>query len=270
MQRAIRSLSGIGTAAYVIQPQVLEFARLPIDQTVLIRVHRGSKRLRRHGKEWLVNAGEVVLIPAGQAFDVTNLMPGQGAYEAAWLAWDHELVMEHAERFSKRPQPHAVHLLGRLEPAFAEAFDQVHAMLAEGTQLPHAIARHRMAELLHWLDLHGAGISPARPATASSRVRLLLAAAPDRRWSAPDIARQLAMSEATLRRHLAAEGVSLTEILVDVRMSHALTLLQTTDRPISQIALDTGYESASRFAVRFRQRFGFAPTAVRGHQRQTA
>jgi AraC-like DNA-binding protein len=59
----------------------------------------------------------------------------------------------------------------------------------------------------------------------------------------------------------------LSELLVDVRMSLALTLLQATSLPVTQIAMNAGYESPSRFAVRFRQRFGFAPTAVRGHQR---
>ena len=35
----------------------------------------------------------------------------------------------------------------------------------------------------------------------------------------------------------------------------------------AEIAFAVGYESPSRFAIRFRQRFGFAPTAVRGHER---
>lgn len=268
MQRTIHSRHGVGTAAYVIQPQALEFARLPIDQALLIRVHRGSKRLRWKGGEWVIHAGEAALIAAGQAFDVANLVPDQGAYESAWLAWDPDLLADHAERFPQRQTAEGVHLLGRLEAAFNAAFEQAHAMLSADSLLPHAIARHRIAELLHWLDHHGAGPKPARAAKSSSRVRQLLAAAPDRRWSAAEIAERLAMSEATLRRRLAAEGVSLSELLVDVRMSYTLTLLQTSDRPISQIALETGYESPSRFAVRFRQRFGFAPTAVRGHQRQ--
>lgn len=74
------------------------------------------------------------------------------------------------------------------------------------------------------------------------------------------------MSEATLRRRLAEEDRSFSEMTIDVRMAHALSL-QSTDRSVTQIAFDAGYESASRFAVRFRKRFGFAPTAVRGHQR---
>ncbi|MNH37503.1 DNA-binding transcriptional regulator AraC [compost metagenome] len=55
--------------------------------------------------------------------------------------------------------------------------------------------------------------------------------------------------------------------MIDVRMNSALTLLQSTDWPISAIAQHVGYESSSRFAERFRKRFGFAPTAIRGHQR---
>ena len=50
-------------------------------------------------------------------------------------------------------------------------------------------------------------------------------------------------------------------------MSFAMTLLQSTDHPIAHIAAQVGYESPSRFAVRFRDRFGFAPTVVRGHRR---
>jgi AraC-like DNA-binding protein len=46
----------------------------------------------------------------------------------------------------------------------------------------------------------------------------------------------------------------------------ALTLLQVTDRPVSDIACQVGYDCASRFADRFKKRFGFSPRAVRDAQ----
>ena len=95
----------------------------------------------------------------------------------------------------------------------------------------------------------------------------MLSARLDGEWSSDAVARSLAMSEATLRRRLAAEGVTLRELIADVRMASALVLLQATSRPVSEIASAVGYDSPSRFAVRFRGRFGFAPTAVRGHAR---
>ena len=63
------------------------------------------------------------------------------------------------------------------------------------------------------------------------------------------------------------EGVSLREVLTDIRMTHAMGLLQSSNMSVSAIAASAGFESQSRFAIRFRSRFGFPPTAVRG-QRQ--
>ena len=92
----------------------------------------------------------------------------------------------------------------------------------------------------------------------------MIGAAPEKNWISKDIAESLAMSEATFRRKLADEGQSFTEILVDARMTLALILLQVTDVSISEIAYQVGYESASRFSVRFKKRFGFSPTEMRG------
>lgn len=71
------------------------------------------------------------------------------------------------------------------------------------------------------------------------------------------------MSEATLRRRLAEDGRTFRDILAEQRMSTALSLLQTTTLPVSQVAEAVGYRSASRFAARFRTRFGVLPSDVR-------
>jgi AraC-like DNA-binding protein len=130
------------------------------------------------------------------------------------------------------------------------------------------VARQRVLEVMHWLLEEGIALrsSPQNP-SLSAKVRALIAGRLEHAWTADRVAADLALSEATLRRRLAAEGTSLTELLVDARMAAALTLLQATTQPVSHIALSVGYESPSRFAVRFRERFGFAPTAVRGHER---
>lgn len=103
--------------------------------------------------------------------------------------------------------------------------------------------------------------------TTAARVRALLARRLDRDWLASDVAHELAMSERTLRRRLASEEQSFANLLVDARMSWALTLLQASSQPVSDVASAVGDAAPSRFAVRFRQRFGFPPSAIRGHQR---
>jgi AraC-like DNA-binding protein len=70
-----------------------------------------------------------------------------------------------------------------------------------------------------------------------------------------------------LRRKLAAEGTAFRDLVQDVRMVHALSLLQNTDVPVLHVALAAGYASASRFTARFRTRFGYLPTDIRGQNR---
>ena len=77
------------------------------------------------------------------------------------------------------------------------------------------------------------------------------------------ILKALALGETTLRRHLAAEGTSFSEILAGARLGYALLLLQSSERSVVQIAQDVGYQSPSRFAARFRARFGVPPSELR-------
>ena len=97
----------------------------------------------------------------------------------------------------------------------------------------------------------------------SDRLRSLIASAPDRDGRAAEACGALGVSEATLRRHLAAEGTSFSAVLADVRMGVALTLLQGSGLAVNRVALEVGYACASRFARRFRKRFGLAPSDLR-------
>jgi AraC-like DNA-binding protein len=52
-------------------------------------------------------------------------------------------------------------------------------------------------------------------------------------------------------------------LLMEMRMGQALRLLQSTDMSIVQVSFSVGYESPSKFAGRFKSRFGFAPSSLR-------
>jgi|LNAP01.1.fsa_nt_gb AraC-like DNA-binding protein len=111
------------------------------------------------------------------------------------------------------------------------------------------------------LSLQERNIVFARPSAPGLAERLtqLLAKEPEKYWTAALVARELAVSEATLRRRLAEEGISFSAILTEIRMHHAMMLLQTTHFSISQIADACGYRAISRFSRRFKSRFGFSP-----------
>lgn len=95
------------------------------------------------------------------------------------------------------------------------------------------------------------------------RLSKLLRDAPDQGWTAKVASDALAMSESTLRRRLRQEGVRFEQLLLDIRMHHALMLIQTTHWGLAQVADACGYKSVSRFSERFRYRFGNSPAQLR-------
>jgi AraC-like DNA-binding protein len=97
----------------------------------------------------------------------------------------------------------------------------------------------------------------------SAQVRQLIMLSPAQAWSVSRVAKMLFLGESTLRRRLQQESQSFRQIVEEVRMAHALGQLQTTSRPIGEIAQNSGYQSGSRFTARFRQHYGLLPKHVR-------
>lgn len=257
----------IGASARIVQYNRLRYANILINRPVLILVERGTKVLRTGDEEWIVPAGGCIALAQGETFDVINAAEGEAAYEARWIAFEPETVAAFAAGSGTgRPFPRAF-TVDRPHRSFHDAFADCAQAIVEPDSIPAEIARHRLGELLLWLDLAGGRFALPRAAGFSDRVRDLISAEPHADWTSADLCRALAVSEATLRRKLSAENWSFQALLIDVRMSIAMQLLQSTALSILRIAEAVGYDSQSRFAARFRARFGFAPSAIRGHLR---
>lgn len=133
----------------------------------------------------------------------------------------------------------------------------------DASRVSDRVLKHRLVGLL--LALADRGIVFARPARQSvgDHLRMLLCDTPGHPWTTAQAGRALAMSEATLRRRLAAEQLRFESLLLEVRMHHAMALLQTTDWNIASVAQACGYQAHGRFTLRFRERFGCSPSQVR-------
>jgi len=66
-----------------------------------------------------------------------------------------------------------------------------------------------------------------------------------------------------LRRFKAVTGLPPHAYLTQCRLSHAKEMIETTRRPIADIAWSFGYKDASRFAALFKRQFGAPPGAFR-------
>jgi AraC-like DNA-binding protein len=78
------------------------------------------------------------------------------------------------------------------------------------------------------------------------------------------IAESLAMSKRSLQRLLAEQGLSYSQMLAEARQRLAVDWLETTDKPVGEIAFDLGYRDSSNFSRAFRREVGMTPRAFRG------
>ncbi|MFS7195268.1 helix-turn-helix transcriptional regulator [Rahnella inusitata] len=271
MVRKIKVTPGIGSTSLLIQHSELFIQDVYIDKPQLLLIQNGSMTVHYQHQEVSLQTGEMLVLNSGQTLGLTHQLSENGPFSCAIMAWDNALLTDaglHTPAF-KPPLITVDHLqvIPHVPGAFRQSFIDTHNAILWHHGLPAPITRHRMLEQLLWLSQLGVRYSLQHSESMTQRVRELLVNNLHKAFTAAEVAEQLMMNEVMLRRRLAAENSVLRNLMIDVRMTHALRLLQCTDLAISHIAHQVGYESGSRFAERFRKRFGFAPTAIRGHLR---
>jgi len=98
----------------------------------------------------------------------------------------------------------------------------------------------------------------------SARVRrAILEALPDGEPAAPTIAKQLGMSERSLRRALANEGQSFSALVEAVRKERAARLIAEPSATLAEVAFSLGFSELSAFSRAFKRWYGRAPSEVR-------
>jgi AraC-like DNA-binding protein len=85
-----------------------------------------------------------------------------------------------------------------------------------------------------------------------------------------EVARKLAMSQRTLTRRLASEGLTFTGVLNALRSDLAKRHLADRSLSISEIAWLLGYRDVSTFSTAHKRRTGMTPQASRRHLQRKA
>lgn len=265
--RTVTTRPNIGTAVRTIQRNARRFTRVLVEQPSLILVRQGTLAIHLGNASWTIEEGEAVALAATATYDIAYHPSVTGLYDEQWLHWEPALIQAFAERAGPGDAARSARPLSRPGGPFLSSFSQAfEAMDCPAQLVPDAVAECRMTEVLLWLSHHGVRFAPGGHCDASTelRIRRLFLSAIDQGWNEREVAAHLGISASTLRRQLSGEGTSFREVLTDARMSFAERLLRTTGHSVGAIALQVGYDSASRFAIRFRKRFGFPPSAARG------
>lgn len=209
-------------------------------------------------------AGDVFVLPAGQAFDAVN-MPSEanGLYESLLVD-----VTEVPRWILEMPGARAA--AGGFDlrvPLGAELVDALgHAAISLGaSEHAGALADHRLAEVLILLRKAPAAACLFAQSLAE-RAAWLVAGSPSKRWTAEALGRELGVGASTLRRKLGAQGTSLRQVMASARMQLAHEMLARGEGNISDAAGIAGYASRSHFARRFVSVYGATPSEVRLRQ----
>ena len=82
-----------------------------------------------------------------------------------------------------------------------------------------------------------------------------------------DLGAEMQLSKVQLYRKVKAmTGKTPAELLKEMRMQRAYTLLQQTDKTISEVATEVGFAVPGYFSTCFKKQFGILPTELRGEQ----
>ncbi|WP_437767834.1 AraC family transcriptional regulator [Sorangium sp. So ce281] len=259
-----------------------------LSRPLVVLILDGAKRIFLDGPDGntrlVAREGQILLVPQGIPLELVNEPdPERGAYRSFTI----ELLSEVDERLQRRYPTLCVqrglggfeadrpHLLRSAMPSIQALIHLVNTLLLPGA---HALLiEHRLEDLILTLLLqHREQLDEARAASSTLAldptlaVRALVRRDPARAWAAPEVARALGVSDATLRRRLGAKGVSFRALLWKERLDLAKALLRSGRHGVLEVATACGYDSASRFAEQFRRSEGVSPSEYRARHRASA
>lgn len=233
------------------------------DTPLLVVPLAGLKRLHVGGRCHECAPGSFLMVHRALSFDIENIPDSRAPYRAFAVAFPWRVLELARAMVARHPRLTAVSAcevsLGELDGIS----NAVSEYLDTEQDSPIALDHRALGLLLALVQTgHDAFLAASDPSFAA-RVRCMMAAAPAQDWKSCHIEDALCVSSATLRRRLQDEGTTFRALLLDVRLHHALFMLQTTARrSVKTVALACGYRSVPSFSRAFADRFGVEPSRI--------
>jgi len=247
----------------ITQATTATFTELYFRLTFFFFIQRGSKYvLSPKQGEMLGEEGDLMIFAPGSMVTMENRPVMEGDYRALGVCYTHDLINSVFSDMPKSDAANGVQIVRAAEHNPSNILGLIQDTL-DNDALPDTIRHHRLLEPLLWLREQGFQLPTQVEDDPISQVRSLIETDLSHSWRADEVAQDFAMSEATMRRWLSKSGQGFAKILLHTRLEHGLSLLQTTDSQVSEIALDCGFKTPSHFSDAFRKRFGIKPKDIR-------
>lgn len=237
--------------------QLQKLRNVTIHSPSLIQILSGSKRLFINQGTVDLASSTLLLCEASSRFSFENL-PDKGAFLSRVFSFHH-------------PAPQSLIQLSndnanRLQQSWIKndkAIEQTLNVLVtlDLKTMSHATQRLWLAPLYQQLAERGAlhCLFSSEQTSFSQQLTRYLAQSPSDTHPLEEVASHFAISRATFMRRLKKEGTQYRDVLTEVRLNHALNLMQTRNWSVLQLAYMCGYQSEQRFTQRFRSKFGLTP-----------
>ena len=239
------------------------FTDLYFQHTFLFFIQVGSKRvICPLNGELVANVDDVIIFPPGAMVTLENRTVLNKNYRAIGVCFPKDMIKGVFSEPTSHTKPIGIQVVTECGDQSPQILQTIQATL-EDTELPEPIKQHRLLEPLIWLKHNGIHLSIDEEEKPLSKVRRLIETDLSHSWRRKEVAEHFAISESTMRRWLAKSGQSFSKILQQTRLQHGLCLLQSTDIPISDIALECGFKTPSHFSDSFKKRFSIQPSEIR-------
>ena len=224
----------------------------------IIWVKSGVKTVFQESEQFDIDSHSWLLTSANQGLNFINKSSTDNFYSVQicfFLTPPKEMLEESQKNESTRLHTHAITVSPLLAYGFTFLTDTNTQKLSPKVQQFHLLALYQqLAELgvLHVL------FSPMFT-SFQNKLSAYFAKDPAEAYQLETVCDDFSMSRATLIRRLQRDGTNFRTVLSNVRMSHALGLMQEKKQSQLDLALQCGYQSESRFSQRFHQQFGMTP-----------
>lgn len=230
------------------------------DDHLLLYCTAGQGRLDYEGTSFPVSAGDVVVLPAGQAHSYAS--DHQRPWTVYWVHYAGLLSDTMTDWLAAKGGP--VHRLG-LNARLLALFDAQFGLRDQGSNWDAALhACHQLQFLLsHIAQMLGQAADSAGRLDIA-RIKGLMMAHIHDHIDLAALAEDAALSKYHFAKLFKAQtGQSPIHYFIELKMQQACYLLDTSRQPIKQVALNLGYEDAYYFSRLFKKVMGVSPARYR-------
>ncbi|ULN67206.1 helix-turn-helix transcriptional regulator [Vibrio gigantis] len=224
----------------------------------IIQIITGSKRLFWKESAAELTQSELLLCQASAPLSFEN-MPYKGRFLSRVFSFQFQptqAMLDFSEQRSDELELPTIKADQSLQDSLNALFTFDRQSMSEATQqfwLQGLYQQLAEKGVLHHLFI-GSNVS------FSQKLSHYLSHSPDEKHPLESVAERFAMSRTTLIRKLKLEGMQYREVLAEVRLSHALFLMQNGQQNVAMLAQSCGYQSEGRFSQRFKGKFGLSPS----------